>query len=134
MIAEESFGTLSCDAGSGRLGETLQHAAVGDDAAMLLGAVSDIPSIIVAIFGQCGSQGWLEFAAPWVQQPAIATAGEASRLSNKERATSLERIFTVNIDSILHNVNLDGCDLNHTRMSHRSHLVITSAKHRKDAL
>ena len=94
MIAEESFGTLSCDAGSGRLGETLQHAEVVPDAAMLVVAVSTIPCIIVAIFGQCGSHGWPEFVNPWVQQPAIATAGEASNPNRRNTATSLERMLT----------------------------------------
>jgi hypothetical protein len=101
MNAEESFGAFSCDTGSGRLGETLQHAEVGDDAAMLLGAVSAIPFIIVAIFGQCGTHGCPELVDRCPQQPAIATAGEANRLSNKKKATSWARIFTTDTDLIL---------------------------------
>lgn len=64
MNAQESFGAFSCDAGSGRLGETLQHVEVGDDAVMLLGAASAIAPIIAAIFGQCGSHGWPVFVDP----------------------------------------------------------------------
>jgi hypothetical protein len=59
------------------------------------------------------------------QQPAIATAGEASRPSNKKRATSLERIFTTNTELSLHRSNPDGCDLNHTHMLKRSHQAVT---------
>jgi len=94
MSAEESFGAVTCDIGSGRLGETLQHDEVGDDAAMLVGAVSTMFSIIAAIFGQCGSHGRPEFVNPWVQQPAIATAGEASNPNRRNTATSLERMLT----------------------------------------
>jgi hypothetical protein len=64
MSAEESFGAVTCDVGSGRLGETLQHDDIGTDALILLGAVSAMLSIIAAIFGQCGSHGWPGFADP----------------------------------------------------------------------
>ena len=51
-------GNTRCDAD----GETLQHADIGADAPILLGAVSAMVSIIAAIFGQCGSHGWPGFA------------------------------------------------------------------------
>ena len=57
MSAEESFGAVTCDVGSGRLGETLQHDDIAADALTLPGAFSAMLSIIVAIFGQCGSHG-----------------------------------------------------------------------------
>lgn len=101
MNAEESFCAFSWDTGSGRLGDKLQHAEVEDDAAILLGAVCAIPSMIAAIFGQCGSHGRPEFVDPWVQQPTIAPAGEATRPSAKKIATSLDRIFTKNVGAIL---------------------------------
>lgn len=101
MTAEESFGALSCDAGSGRLGETLQHAEVGDKAAILLGVVSAIPPIIVAIFGQCGTHGCPDLVDRCPQQPAIATAGEAMIPTNRDSATSLDRRFMTNAACIL---------------------------------
>lgn len=91
---EESFGAVTCDTSSGRLGVTLQHDDIGAEAVRLLGNVSDMRSIIVAIFGQCGTHGWLVFVDPVVQQSVIATAGEASRLNRKSTATSLERMLT----------------------------------------
>ena len=64
MSAEESLGAVTWDVGSGRLGDTLQHDAIGADALILFGGVTTILSIIAAIFGQCGSQGWPGFADP----------------------------------------------------------------------
>jgi hypothetical protein len=64
MSAEESLGAVTCDVGSGRLGETLQHDDIGADAPILFGAVSVMLSIIAAIFGQCRSHGWPGFAGP----------------------------------------------------------------------
>ncbi len=55
MNAEELSGAFNCDSGSGRLGETLQHADIEEDAPTLLSAEPAIVSIIAAIFGQCGS-------------------------------------------------------------------------------
>ena len=100
MTAEEPFGALNCETGSGRPGEMLQHSDFGDVAPIVLGAVSVMFSIIAAIFGQCGLQG-CPGADPLAQQSAIATAGEASRLSNSEKATSLMQIFTINTSVIL---------------------------------
>jgi hypothetical protein len=68
---------------------------------MLLSAVSSILSIIAAIFGQCGSNGCPGSVDHWTKQQAIATAGEANRLSNKKKATSWERIFTTDADLTL---------------------------------
>lgn len=113
MSAEELSGAFSCDIGSGRPGEMLQHDDIGAEAVRLVGSVSDMPSIIVAIFGQCGTHGWLVFVDPEIQQSVIATAGEASRPSNKKRATSLERIFTTNAGFILDRCVIERCDLNH---------------------
>ncbi len=64
MTAEESFAAVTCEVGSGRLGETLQHDDMGADALILLGAVSAMLSIIAAIVGQCGSHGWPGFSDP----------------------------------------------------------------------
>ena len=112
MKAEESFGAFSCDTGSGRLGETLQHDDIGV-APMLLGAAAAMLSIIAAIFGQCGSHGCTGSADPWVQQPAMATAGEASTPSNRRRATSLERIFTIRAVLRVCIGNRNDCDYRH---------------------
>jgi hypothetical protein len=64
MMVEELCDPVNCNADSGRLGETLQHADIAADAPILLGAVSAMVSIIAAIFGQCGSRGWPGFADP----------------------------------------------------------------------
>ena len=132
-MPKEVSGCVNCDKGSGRLGDTVQQVGIAELALIVLDGVSAIFSIMAAIFGQCGSHGWPGFADPGVQQPAIATAGEASRPLNKKRATSLEQIFTANAGLIVYRSELDICDLNHTRMLNGSHLVITSAKDRKDA-
>lgn len=57
MMLEELCGPVNCAAGSGRLGETLQQVDIAEPARILLDDVSDIFSIIAAIFGQCGSHG-----------------------------------------------------------------------------
>lgn len=124
MIPTKVSGCVNCDPGSGRLGDTLQQVGVAELALILLNAVFALSSIIAAIFGQCGLHGWPGFSDPWVQQSAIATAGEASRLINKKRATGLEPIFTVNTGLILYRHEPEICDLNHTRMLNGSHLVI----------
>ena len=116
MNAEESFGAFGCDTGSGRLGETQQHSEVEEDAPMLLGTVPAIPSIIAAIFGQCGSLGCPELLEPCSQQSTIATAGETRRPSSRDKATSLERIFTANTDLILYSHIKYRCDLDHRQM------------------
>src|SRR5262249_13734566 len=132
MMLEERSGPVNCAADSGRLGETLQQVVIAEPARILFDAVSCILSIIAAIFGQRGSHGLAVPLAALTQQPAIATAGEANRPSNNKRATNLERIFTTNTDLSLHASNPDGCDLNHTRMLNRSHLVVTPVQRRKD--
>ena len=132
MVPTEVSGCVNSDTGSGRLGETVQQVRVAELALILLEVVSAMFSIIAAIFGQCGSHGWPGFAAPWFQQPAIATAGEAIRPNSKKRATSLERIFTANAGLIVYRPEPDICDLNHTRMLSRSHLVITCAQGHTD--
>jgi hypothetical protein len=113
MDVEESLGAFSCDTGSGRLGEMLQHSDIGDISPMLLGAVSATVPIIAAIFGQCGSHGCPGCVDPWTQQPAIATAGEANRLTNSMTATSLERIFTIKPVLIVPAQNHRKCDSDH---------------------
>ena len=123
MSVEELSGALSCDIGSGRLGATLQHDDIGAEAVRLLGNVSDMLSIIVAIFGQCGTHGWLVFVDLEIQQSVIATAGEASKPSNNKRPTSLERIFTTNADLILDRCVIERCDLNHNLTWDWVHLV-----------
>lgn len=105
MMLEELCGPANCAAGSGRLGETLQQVDIAEPARILLDDVSSILSIIAAIFEQFGSHGLAVPLAALPQQPAIATAGEASRPSNKKRATSLERIFTTNTELSLHRSN-----------------------------
>jgi hypothetical protein len=94
MMLEELCGPVNGAAGSGRLGETLQQVDIAEPARILLDDVSNIFPIIAAIFGQCGSHGLAVPLTALPQQPAIATAGDASRPSNKKRATSLELIFT----------------------------------------
>ncbi len=65
---EALFGTTNCDAGSGRLGETRQQVEIGGSAWMLSIALCGIPFMIMAIFGQCGSHGFPEAFAPFLQQ------------------------------------------------------------------
>ena len=132
-MPEKLCGPVNCAAGSGRLGETLQQVDIPEPARILLDDVPSILSIIWAIFGQCGSHGLAVPLAALPQQPAIATAGEASRPSNKKRATSLERIFTTNTELSLLRSNPNGCDLNHAHMLKRSHQAVTCAKCCKDA-
>jgi len=133
MMPKKLCGPVNCAAGSGRLGETLQQVDIPEPARILLDDVSNTFSIIVAIFGQRGSHGLAVPLEALPQQPAIATAGEASRPSNKKRATSLKRIFTINTELSLHRSNPIGCDLNHTRMLKRSHQAVSCAKCCKDA-
>ena len=125
MMPKEVSGCVNCDKGSGRLGETAQQVGIAELTLILLDVVSAMFSIIVAIFGQCGSHGLAVPLAPLPKQPVIATAGEASTLNNKKRGTSLERIFTTNADLSLHRPNPHGCDLNHSRMLNRSHQAET---------
>jgi hypothetical protein len=125
MMLEELCGPAHCAAGSGRLGEMLQQVDIAEHARIMLDDGSNIFSIIAAIFGQCGSHGLAVPLEALPQQPAIAAAGEASRPSNKKRATNLERKFTTNTELSLHRSNRDGCDLNHTPMLKRSHQAVT---------
>lgn len=94
MRFEEPLGTTNFDKGSRRLGETLQQVETGGSERKLSGTVPDMLFIIVAIFGQCGSQGCPTPSRPLVQQWVIATAGEVSSPNNRREATNFERMFT----------------------------------------